>query len=74
MRYADVGKTIRVHNTDPENRALIDLLGEKFLPQVLDEDLSVAGVSHVIVELAHAKRRSHSASDMTASEKIFEDS
>ena len=74
VRYADVGKTIRVHNTDPENRALIDLLGEKFLPQVLDEDLSVAGVSHVIVELAHAKRRSHSASDMTASEKIFEDS
>lgn len=66
VRYADVGKTIRVHNTDPDNRALMDLLGEKFLPQVIDEDLSVSGVSHVVLELAHAKR--------TASVETFEDS
>jgi MFS superfamily sulfate permease-like transporter len=66
VRYADVGKTIRVHNTDPDNRALMDLLGEKFLPQVIDEDLSVSGVSHVVLELAHAKRK--------ASVEKFEDS
>tara|TARA_B100000683_G_scaffold277701_1_gene338130 strand:- start:4891 stop:7131 length:2241 start_codon:yes stop_codon:yes gene_type:complete len=65
-RYADVGKTIRVHNTDPDNRALIDLLGEKFLPQILDDDLSVSGVSHVVISLAHAKR--------TGSVESFEDS
>ena len=66
VRYADVGKTIRVHNTDPDNRALMDLLGEKFLPQVIDEDLSVSGVSHVVLEFAHAKRK--------ASVEKFEDS
>ena len=44
----------------------MDLLGEKFLPQVIDEDLSVSGVSHVVLELAHAKRK--------ASVQKFEDS
>ena len=57
-RYADAGKTVRVHNTDPDNRKLIDLLGVKFLPQVIDEDLSVSGVSHVVIREAHAKRPS----------------
>ena len=58
VRYAENGKTIRVHNTDPDNRALIDLLGEKFLPQVIDDDLSVSGVSRVELAVAHARRPS----------------
>lgn len=72
-RYADAGKTIRVHNTDADNRRIMDLLGEKFSPQVLDEDLSIAGVSHVVVRLAHAKRHSRSASVASMGDK-FEDS
>ena len=73
-RYADVGKTLRVHNTDPENRKLIDLLGAKFLPQVVDEDLSVAGVAAVDVRLAHAKRPTFVDDNTTVDSNSLEES